>query len=160
MSIFKLLTILALVSFAVAKKDVTIQMFQLHFGDQELDLTADETIFSFDGTDKSNYTFTYSRKAHVKSEETDCQELLKSIQSYIPNAKFENKTLSFTLVASEITGSKMIRRGEFGDVYVILIKDDKIPAESTFNLMTTKHAANGDELYNILESLASTKFLN
>jgi hypothetical protein len=156
LSAVKLLTILALVSFAVTKQ-VKLQQFQLNIGDDQMDLTADDITFGFDGSKKSDLVFTYSRQAHVKDEIEECKTLLSTIRKYIVNASFSNNTLSFSLTAAEIVGKKMIRRGEFGDVYVLVIKNDKIKGDATMNVMTAKHADNADELFEDINVLFPSK---
>jgi len=152
LSAIKFLAILALVSYTVSKT-VKLNQFQVTVGDNQIDLTSDEITFGFEGTSKENFVFTYSRKAHVKAEIEECKALLLSLQEYFPNATFNNNTLSFSVTAAEFVGSKMIRRGEFGDVYVFLIKNDRITVDgATMGVMTAKNEPNADELYRDITS--------
>jgi len=133
----------------IAAKQVHLQTFQLMNGGDVVDLSGEEAAIEF--TDSH---FEFTRKCENQDE---CDGLVKSLEAY-GNATVFDRHVKFTFENTNITGKRMIRRGEFGDVYALLLKEGSVE-QAQLNIMTAKGDAESDDFYNTITAITKANFL-
>lgn len=113
----------------------------------QIDVLNDQASVTYDGKDKFKTTITFHRPVVDQSEAI---EVYKQI-SFIPTTKLNKKELSFFFTTGQIVKVISKRRGEFGDVYILLITIDG--TNFTFSFLTAKTFPAKDDFYDLINSL-------
>jgi len=121
----------------------------------QFDLKFDDITFSFNGdADKlQDYQFLYSRPLRTEEEIADWQKMVEKLANAFVNVRVVEKKLIIWFTAKDIVGTKMARRSEFGDVYILRVKTPKMENECLINMMIAKKDPNGTELFQIIQAI-------
>lgn len=126
--------------------------------EEEVSLSFDDIYVEYQ-KNESGHTFQYVRPHHSRGDAKESQDIKAVLAQFFDNVEADDKTLTLKFESSDITGTDMIRRGEFGDVYVLIVKSSKI-TEARFNIMTKKGDKNADDFYNVITHYFPQRFLN
>lgn len=149
-----ILILIALTAISVNSKSVRLANFEVIFTNKQAE--QDDISLQFSDIElvyeqnSDKYAFKYQRPFHSQEEKSESQEIVDTMKEYFNDISIDDHYLTFSFDSSAVTGSKMIRRGEFGDVYVLLVKDK---VDATLNIMTSKGDKNADELYQIITKI-------
>ena len=101
-------------------------------------------------SDAKEISFKVIRPVDDQSEAHELYDLIK----FIPTATLNSKELTVSFKGKDVTKVLQKRRGEFGDVYTLLVNaNDNAKRTFQFNLVTQKNFASKEEFFKIIDSL-------
>eukprot|EP00340_Litonotus_pictus_P004894 CAMPEP_0170514008 /NCGR_PEP_ID=MMETSP0209-20121228/569_1 /TAXON_ID=665100 ORGANISM="Litonotus pictus, Strain P1" /NCGR_SAMPLE_ID=MMETSP0209 /ASSEMBLY_ACC=CAM_ASM_000301 /LENGTH=190 /DNA_ID=CAMNT_0010797903 /DNA_START=36 /DNA_END=608 /DNA_ORIENTATION=+ len=143
-----------------SSKSVGLKSFEVIFktseqGDEEIALSFPNISLDYSSM-SAGYKFNYIRPITSEKERKESKEIEGTLLEFFDDVKIQDDKFEFGFDAQDITGHSLIRRGEFGDIYLLIIKSSKTK-DARINILVAKNDPNGDELYEILTQICKVK---
>ena len=136
-----------------ASKTGIINTFLVQSDSAVADASAPNAQLRLEGNSALDTVFTY---IYPITKATDAATLYAQLLKF-KNAKIDTKNIYFSFSANEISSVVQKRRGEFGDVYSLIIdrRSQGVPDTFQINILTAKKFPDKDALYNIINQLGN-----